>query len=401
MKIGYLKKLSPLLAPLGLLGLSLLFLSQLKELSPSMLLLIQYSSYPLYLIGLVLSYWFNLSRIFFIIITLALGQLALLYTADPFGQAIAVYSIVCILLPFNILILSLIQEHGVWSQRGRNTTFFIISQIFFTLWILNGQNSLAKIIFNPGVTSLTPIPNLSLFVLLITFGLLLIRLWIGRSTQEANFMGVLLSTSFAFHSRDNPLAVSLFFSISALLMVMAVIQDSYRKAYFDDLTGLPGRRALKEELAKLSGKYAIAMVDIDFFKKINDTYGHAIGDQALKFIASIIKNITGGGKAFRYGGEEFTIVFPGKKGFEVTPHLENLRETIGKKPFILRGKDRPQKKPGTAKPGRSSTLKIHISVSIGVAEKNQRIDTAEEVLSIADSALYEAKIQGRNRVCRG
>jgi len=101
-------------------------------------------------------------------------------------------------------------------------------------------------------------------------------------------------------------------------LTLAIIKDSYSKAYLDDLTGLPGRRALNENLARLEGNYSIAMVDIDFFKQFNDTYGHNVGDEVLKFISVIIKNVSGGGKAFRYAGEEFTILFPGQKNSRCT-----------------------------------------------------------------------------------
>lgn len=161
---------------------------------------------------------------------------------------------------------------------------------------------------------------------------------------------------------------------------------------------VPGRRALKEDLLKLGSRYAIAMLDIDFFKKFNDTHGHDVGDQVLKLVASIIKSVGGGGKAYRYGGEEFTILFPGKKMGDVIPHLEELRETIAKRPFSLRGKDRPVKKPDEVKPGRKPAKQLHITVSIGVSERNEKHKTADEVIKAADTSLYKAKKNGRNRV---
>ena len=101
-------------------------------------------------------------------------------------------------------------------------------------------------------------------------------------------------------------------------------------AYLDELTGVPSRRALREDLMKLGNKYVIAMIDIDFFKKFNDKYGHDVGDDVLKLVASNLVKVTGGGKAFRYGGEEFTILFPSKSINDVMPHLESLREQVSK-----------------------------------------------------------------------
>jgi diguanylate cyclase (GGDEF)-like protein len=214
------------------------------------------------------------------------------------------------------------------------------------------------------------------------------------------FTGILLASALGLHFINNQMALPLFFTAAGTIMAVAVLQDSYRKAYIDDLTGLPGRRALTEELEKLDGRYSIAMLDIDYFKKFNDTYGHDVGDEVLRLIAASIRTVGGRGKPFRYGGEEFTILFPGQKITQVLPHLEELREKIAARSFILRGADRPEKKPRQASPPKSPGKRVHITVSMGVSESGGRLRAAEEVVRAADEALYRAKDQGRNRVCR-
>ncbi len=87
-------------------------------------------------------------------------------------------------------------------------------------------------------------------------------------------------------------------------------------AYHDDLTGIPGRRALNEDLDKLSGMYAIAMMDIDHFKKFNDTYGHDVGDEALRYVARTVDQIVAHGKLYRLVGKSlllFILVLQKKK----------------------------------------------------------------------------------------
>jgi GGDEF domain-containing protein len=96
------------------------------------------------------------------------------------------------------------------------------------------------------------------------------------------------------------------------ILVVAVAHEAYQMAFRDELTGLPGRRALNERLQRLGRTYVIAMADVDHFKKFNDTHGHDVGDQVLRLVASQLRQIGGGGKAYRYGSEEFTLVFPGK-----------------------------------------------------------------------------------------
>ena len=105
------------------------------------------------------------------------------------------------------------------------------------------------------------------------------------------------------------------------MVAIAVLQDTFRMAFRDELTGIPSRRALNERLAALGNRYTIAMLDVDHFKNFNDTYGHDLGDQVLKMVAAHIAGVGGGGKAFRYGGEEFTVLFPGngRRGGDPAP----------------------------------------------------------------------------------
>src|SRR6202023_3776880 len=97
-----------------------------------------------------------------------------------------------------------------------------------------------------------------------------------------------------------------------------------------------------EALLRLDPPYSIAMVDIDHFKRCNDTYGHDIGDQVLRLVAARLARVTGGGQAYRCGGEEFAVVFPGKATPEVLDHLEHLRTIIEQSTFRPRIADRRQ-----------------------------------------------------------
>jgi diguanylate cyclase (GGDEF)-like protein len=169
-------------------------------------------------------------------------------------------------------------------------------------------------------------------------------------------------------------------------------------AFHDGLTGLPARRALNEALLKLGNTYTAAMIDIDFFKKFNDRYGHEVGDQVLCMVASKLSKVGGGGKAYRYGGEEFTIVFPGRSVDEAIPHLEQLRETVEATAFGLRGRSRPPKKSENPKKIKGSRKKVSVTISIGVAQRNRRYTSPQQVIKASDRALYRAKEAGRNQV---
>ena len=113
---------------------------------------------------------------------------------------------------------------------------------------------------------------------------------------------------------------------AALILAASLIETSYVLAYFDELTGIRGRRGFNEALLSLDQQYAIAIVDIDHFKKFNDTYGHDVGDQVLCMVAGRISKVGGGGQAFRCGGEEFAVIFRGVSAKDAVEHLEMLRK---------------------------------------------------------------------------
>ncbi len=137
------------------------------------------------------------------------------------------------------------------------------------------------------------------------------------------------------------------FIFANLVLFIALMKKSYKMAYHDDLTGIPGRRALNEDLDKLSGMYAIAMMDIDHFKKFNDTYGHDVGDEALRYVARTVDQIVAHGKLYRFGGEEFTVIYPRLAKEEVMINLENIRRTVESNGFTThssKSKDQTQEK---------------------------------------------------------
>ena len=137
---------------------------------------------------------------------------------------------------------------------------------------------------------------------------------------------------------SGPASDALFFysGTAGLVLVFAVLEHGYDIAYRDELTGLPGRRAFNNVMEQLGGTYAIAMCDVDHFKRFNDTYGHDAGDQVLRMVAAKLSHVGGGGRAFRYGGEEFLVVFRGRSAREAEPFVESLRRSIADAGFVLR-----------------------------------------------------------------
>lgn len=189
-----------------------------------------------------------------------------------------------------------------------------------------------------------------------------------------------------------------------LTVTFAIVETSYVMAYRDELTGLPGRRALMQYLDGIQGTYTVAMVDVDHFKRFNDRYGHDVGDQVLKLVASRLDRTPGGSKAYRYGGEEFALLFPGRVEEDARPHVEDARQAVEEARFTLRSWRRPRKKPdadskkGRRRKRRPRSRKLSVTMSIGMADTAGNGVDPETVLRRADEALYRAKRDGRNRV---
>lgn len=171
-----------------------------------------------------------------------------------------------------------------------------------------------------------------------------------------------------------------------LIYLMDKFRDSANR---DFLTSLHNRRyflkmagARFNEAQSASTPMAVAMLDIDFFKKINDTHGHEAGDEALRVLSKVlVSSLPSGQLAARLGGEEFALMFTGDEALNVEKTLEDLRVAIEQQPILL-----------------VNNLRFHQSVSIGCVLSADMPDTLGRAMMMADKALYEAKHQGRNRV---
>ncbi len=332
------------------------------------------------------------------------------------------------LFPFNVLWFSLLSKRRLLSTKGILYAAPLIVQIVVILFLVSFHDRSAGSLYS-GLSTLSVhqadifhgifykalgmLKNGSMqretclkapffYSFGFAFTILLLSFFFKAEPHLAGFIGIIPVCFLGIcHFRD-PTALTIYFLSAGLILVATTIEASFKMAYIDDLTGLPGRRSLNETLLNLGSKYSIAMVDVDHFKKFNDTYGHDTGDQVLKMIATQFGKITGGAKYFRYGGEEFTAVFPGKTIEDAIPHLEQFRKSIQDFPFTVRGKNRPKRKKKGLKQRKkiktSSSVgkKVKVTVSIGVSGPGKSCGTPDQVIKKADKALYGAKKSGRN-----
>jgi diguanylate cyclase (GGDEF)-like protein len=163
-----------------------------------------------------------------------------------------------------------------------------------------------------------------------------------------------------------------------------------KEAIYDTLTNLFNRRYFEERLSAETQKafesesnLSMIMVDIDHFKKVNDTFGHDGGDKVLREIASLLKNsVRKHDTVARYGGEEFVLLLPGAPLDPTNMVAERIRRSVENTSFDM------------------GQTQIHITISLGISSfPIHRMKSKEELVKMADLALYEAKRGGRNRVC--
>ena len=299
--------------------------------------------------------------------------------------------------------LSPLRDRGVLSKLGVLQPLAAavgVSVSWALMW--SGPSGALSWAWRPLVSGgLAPWSGLSDATVLAGIGSLAFSLGMGLRRDhpvEKGLFWALLAILVAIASGANSDASMLYLLVAGLILAIAVVETSYAMAFRDELTGLPGRRALWKELDEAGRSFAVGMVDIDHFKRFNDRHGHDVGDQVLRLVASRLGRVTGGGRAFRYGGEEFAILFPATTQSDAHDHLEALRKTIEESEFAVRGRGRERRQSKAPKAKKKPRVDLSLTVSIGVAERTDKNPTAEAVIKAADEALYRAKKKGRNRV---
>jgi diguanylate cyclase (GGDEF)-like protein len=212
-------------------------------------------------------------------------------------------------------------------------------------------------------------------------------------TKREQAMHELAEANLHLEARISERTVSLSKLNSALLAEIEERKNAERRlekaATSDYLTGLLNRPAMlrlldqeTERVLRTTGPYSLALADLDYFKPINDRFGHAVGDQALARIGDIMRSTLRGQDAIcRWGGDELLIFLPETTVAGAAEAAEKIRQRLADVPLVVKGAE------------------IHLSISVGVAEAG-RDELVADVIRRADEALYRAKQAGRNRVAR-
>jgi len=306
------------------------------------------------------------------------------------------WALTCVAAPLVLLTLALVDDPGVLVPwRDARSLLFLGPALLVGLSIALASDALLRALALPlgPLAGRSPIPSFGLLAFGGAGATLAWRYLRRPTMQRGALLGTLAALALMLHRPDRPELATAVATAATLLLTFATLQESWSVAYVDPLTELPGRRALEELLRRLPERYAIAMVDVDHFKRFNDEHGHQVGDEVLRLVASHLGAVGGGGLPHRYGGEEFTIVFPGLEAAAALPHLEALRIEIDEARFELR---RGERRAGGPAPDEAPPEVLGITVSIGVADQRMAARPSA-VIEAADAALYEAKRGGRNR----
>ncbi len=171
------------------------------------------------------------------------------------------------------------------------------------------------------------------------------------------------------------------------------LKEELKKANFfaktDELTNIPNRRGFNENIEEIiqfslknHSPFALVLLDLDFFKKVNDTFGHIVGDSALRYVSKLLKEETKGRDCIaRIGGEEFSIILPETSYENAIRVADNIRQKIACRTLSVKDQQKP--------------LKLTLSSGVAIYRKGEEIET---LFQRADEALYLAKNSGRNQV---
>ncbi|HZQ92808.1 MAG TPA: GGDEF domain-containing protein [Terriglobales bacterium] len=376
------KSLSALLAPGALLVAALVGL-HVTAARPAVREFLDFYPYIVLVLGALLALRFHSSRSLFALAALALAARYSLPAAPAVTRGF-----VAVLLPMNLAAITCVRERGVLTPAAA-----------VRIGTLACQAVLVSVLSRPEIawTHWIAHPLLPWAAATLAGFMVLLRFVAVADPLTAAFLWCVPSYLVAQAANSTPMRNAVFATAGAVVL-LGLVERGYRLAYHDALTGLPGRRAFDEMAAELPEIYSVALVDVDHFKKFNDLYGHETGDQVLRMVASRLARVGDGGRAFRWGGEEFVLVFPGRTVDQALDEADEIRQAIADSSFVVRSPDRRKKGPNDRGPVRMTEKEAAVTVSMGLADPARGRLTVDQVVHVADQALYFAKESGRNRI---
>jgi len=395
------------LAPYLLLIIGYSTLDLINNLSVNQLATLRLVPYSLFAVSACISLYFGRNRIFYLSLLMTLLHWALTsyYPYLEVFQQQSLLLVLGVLVPLNLAVLSLFRDRGLTLVQSYVMASVLGLQLALLFEILNGDlaawvTGFEHLFSTLPVPSRLDMPKPVLVSELVSTVIISVRIFFRRTPLNNSLLAIVVTLALVFNFINTLILVVVMFVVAGLVALLCLLQHSYDMAYRDELTGLLGRRALNERLLRLSGRYCIVMVDVDHFKKFNDTYGHDVGDHVLKMLAGQLEKTGGSARSYRYGGEEFVLVFERRELTQIESYLEELRASVANYPMKIRSAGRPKNSKGSKKLRKKggSERPLKVTISLGAAQRNEKLKNPAAVMAAADKALYRAKNAGRNQV---
>ena len=343
------------------------------------------------IISLLIGIHFRRAKIVLLSLLLLLFQALILLSSSLSLVAQSIPYALSLFIPISFLLLGLMNEKGLIGKASiiRYVLSLVIAGVAFWLCTVPDLGPSLQIELFALPLPFSPLTQIGVILYIVSLIFLIFASFLESKQVEKSLPWALLiagipilipEANFSWHLGG-----------AGLVFSFALTQDAYKMAYIDTLTNIPSRRAMEEHFERLSTPFTIAMSDIDHFKSFNDTYGHDVGDEVLRKVAHTLSCVKGGGKAFRYGGEEFAIIFAGKEAKDCKVYLEDLRQSIATQGFTVRSNERAPKK------AKNAGKKVNLTISIGACD-NSWGSSILAIVKKADTLLYSAKKAGRNCV---
>ena len=278
MRVRLAAEFRPAIAPVAIIVVAALALWIGPALPPSLAGLKEAGAYFVLLAGAGMSLWFNRGRAFVATVSLLLAWFGYRFALD-FGAggfpARAVYTAAVVLVPLNVLVALLLPERGVSYHGDYRWLFIVAGEILLVAWIASsGRSALSGVawqaLFEHWLLRSPPAPFLGRLLFCAAFAAALWRAWPQKegpvSPLAVGIAGALAAFFIGCEWARSQAVFGVFTAAAGAILVVSMLQESHRLAFNDELTGLPGRRALQEAMAGLGPRYALAMADVDHFK---------------------------------------------------------------------------------------------------------------------------------------
>jgi diguanylate cyclase (GGDEF)-like protein len=307
-----------------------------------------------------------------------------------------------VLLPVNLAFYSTLSERGVVTARGLARLLPLLVQIVAVgLVARGGAPSLTAAMDHRWLdgdwAQWTTLPQLGVAAFAGAVCFVAVRYVFHRDPIAVGFLWALCAAFLALHGVSRGWDPTGFFATGGWVLIGSLLEATCRWATHDRVTELPERDVLNGTLRRLGRPHFLALVRVDHFTRVKTLFGRDVSDQTLRMVAAQLRRVPGA-TAFRYGRDEFAVLFEEMSAREAIPHLENARRVIASYAFVVRGPSRPRAKPTAPKPPTGPRVVLTVTVSIGAAERESRKRHPRHLLRQAHQALRIAIEGGRNQV---